>query len=43
MKNSQYADDFKHEQKDLANWVLEIQDGMYGNIVSWLPDITERC
>jgi len=29
IKNSQYAGDFKSEQKDLINWVLEIQGGMY--------------
>lgn len=34
MKNSQYSDDFKDEQSDLSNWVLEIQDGMYDRIVS---------
>lgn len=29
IKNSQYSGSFKNEQKDLINWVLEIQDGMY--------------
>jgi len=29
IKNSQYAGSFKNEQKDLIDWVLEIQGGMY--------------
>jgi rhamnogalacturonyl hydrolase YesR len=33
IKNSEYAGDFKSEQKDLINWVLEIQDGMYNYLV----------
>lgn len=33
IKNSAYAKDFKNEQKDLINWVLEIQNGMYQYLV----------
>lgn len=33
IKNSVYAKDFKNEQKDLINWVLEIQNGMYQYLV----------
>lgn len=33
IKNSQYASGFKSEQKDLINWVLEIQDAMYPYLV----------
>ena len=35
IKNSQYAKSMKNEQTDLANWVIEIQDGMYGVLVSF--------
>jgi rhamnogalacturonyl hydrolase YesR len=33
MKNSQYSSSFMDEQNNLMSWVLEIQDGMYSNIV----------
>lgn len=33
IKNSQYANSMKNEQKDLTSWVNEIQDGMYSFIV----------
>lgn len=33
IKNSEYAGNFKSEQTDLINWVLEIQDGMYQYLV----------
>ena len=33
VKNSEYASDFKSEQNDLVDWVLEIQDGMYPYLV----------
>ena len=33
IKNSEYAADFKSEQNDLTDWVLEIQDGMYTYLV----------
>lgn len=33
IKNSEYAGNFKSEQKDLIDWVLEIQDGMYNYLV----------
>ena len=33
IKNSQYANSMKGEQKDLTNWVKEIQDAMYARIV----------
>lgn len=33
IKNSEYAGNFKSEQNDLINWVLEIQDGMYTYLV----------
>lgn len=33
IKNSEYASDFKSEQNDLIDWVLEIQDGMYPYLV----------
>ncbi|KAF9446430.1 Six-hairpin glycosidase [Macrolepiota fuliginosa MF-IS2] len=29
MRNSQFANTFKNQQKDLGNWVKEIHDGMY--------------
>ena len=34
IRNSQYANSMKTQQRDLANWVNEIQDGMYAFIVS---------
>lgn len=33
IKNSRYAGSFNNEQKDLINWVIEIQDGMYQYLV----------
>ncbi|KIM74461.1 hypothetical protein PILCRDRAFT_702405 [Piloderma croceum F 1598] len=37
IQNSKYAKSMMSEQKDLANWVKEIQDGMYGVLDSnWL-------
>ena len=33
IKNSEYAGNFKNEQTDLIDWVLEIQDGMYQYLV----------
>jgi len=36
IKNSEYAGSFKSEQKDLIDWVLEIQTGMYTYLVSSL-------
>jgi len=36
IKNSEYAGDFKSEQNDLIDWVLEIQTGMYTYLVSSL-------
>jgi hypothetical protein len=34
IQNSRYAKSMMSEQKDLADWVQEIQDGMYGVLVS---------
>jgi hypothetical protein len=34
IQNSRYAKSMMSEQKDLVNWVQEIQDGMYGVLVS---------
>lgn len=34
IQNSQYANSMKNEQKDLTNWIKEIQDGMYQFLVS---------
>lgn len=37
IQNSQYANSMKSEQNDLAKWVTEIQDGMYGGLdANWL-------
>lgn len=36
MKHSEYADGFKNELKDLANWVYEIHAGIYPHLVSIL-------
>ena len=33
IENFQYAGSFWNQQWDLSNWVLEIQDAMYSNIV----------
>lgn len=43
MKNSKYSSDFKDEQSDLSDWVLEIQDGMYNHIVSHVSRQKFRC
>lgn len=42
IKNSEYAGDFKSEQNDLIDWVLEIQDGMYGYLVCFLTTLELR-
>ena len=42
IKNSEYAGNFKSEQNDLINWVLEIQDGMYTHLVRRLHSCTTR-
>jgi hypothetical protein len=39
IQNSQYAKSMKNEQKDLANWVMEIHGGMYGVLVSKYPHL----
>ncbi|GJJ14119.1 hypothetical protein Clacol_008376 [Clathrus columnatus] len=36
IKNSQFANSMKSEQNDLKDWVIEILDGMYGNIAKSL-------
>lgn len=37
IRNSQYANTLKGQQKDLSNWVKEIHDGMYALLVRTLP------
>jgi hypothetical protein len=34
--NSEYAPSLKREMRDLANWVQEIHQGMYGHLVRHL-------
>ncbi|KIL59656.1 hypothetical protein M378DRAFT_200069 [Amanita muscaria Koide BX008] len=36
MKHSQYSSSFSNEQRDLADWTLEIQNGMYQTLDSTL-------
>ena len=36
IKNSEYAGEFKSEQTNLINWVLEIQEGMYTYLVRFV-------
>ena len=42
IKNSEYAADFKSEQNDLIDWIIEIQDGMYTYLVRSLATLELR-
>jgi len=38
MRQSEYSNTFKNEQKDLGNWVKEIHSSMYKHLVRPYPE-----